>query len=245
MAGLSPTAPALALLLAFLTPPVAPAHAQEVLEPTFEAVDDQEGTDVFEVLKSSVRLLLLEHGTRIALQAKTRRELGGNFWVDYHRAVRMPQQWGDTDSWLINYVGHPVHGAAAGHLWLEHDPGAPLGLGSGRDGYWSSRGRATAWAAVYSLQFEVGPLSEASIGNVGLRPETVGWVDHVVTPVGAFGMLVAEDALDRYVVEWVERKTRNRVVRAAVRLVLNPGRTMANTAAGRLPWHRPDRPIGW
>ena len=39
------------------------------------------------------------------------------------------------------------------------------------------------------------PLSEASIGNVGPNPATNGWVDHVVTPVGAFGLIVAEDAL--------------------------------------------------
>ena len=47
---------------------------------------------------------------------------------------------------------------------------------------------------MYSFQFEFGPLSEASIGNVGLRPNTTGWVDHVITPVGALGFMVAEDA---------------------------------------------------
>jgi hypothetical protein len=47
------------------------------------------------------------------------------------------------------------------------------------------RGRAAAFAAVYSFQFEVGPFSKASIGNVGLHQETTGWVDYVVTPTGA------------------------------------------------------------
>ena len=46
----------------------------------------------------------------------------------------------------------------------------------------AARARATAWAAVYSFQFELGPFSEASIGNVGLRANTAGSVDHVVTP---------------------------------------------------------------
>lgn len=45
------------------------------------------------------------------------------------------------------------------------------------------------------VQFEFGPFSEASIGNVGLRPNTTGWVDHVVTPAGALGIMIAEDAL--------------------------------------------------
>ena len=58
----------------------------------------------------------------------------------------------------------------------------------------------STWAAAYSLQFEFGPLSEASVGNVGMHPETTGWVDRVVTPVGAFGLIVAEDALDRWFV---------------------------------------------
>ena len=57
------------------------------------------------------------------------------------------------------------------------------------------------FSAAYSLQFEIGPLSEASIGNVGMRPETTGWVDHVITPMGAFGLIVVEDALDRYAVK--------------------------------------------
>ena len=73
-----------------------------------------------------------------------------------------------------------------------------------RKEYWASRGRATAWAAVYSVQFEFGPFSEASIGNVGLRPNTTGWVDHVVTPAGALGIMVAEDALDRYLIVRIE-----------------------------------------
>ena len=38
---------------------------------------------------------------------------------------------------------------------------------------------------MYSLQFEFGPFSEAAIGNLGLRTDTSGWVDHVVTPAGA------------------------------------------------------------
>lgn len=47
-------------------------------------------------------------------------------------------------------------------------------------------------------------MSEASLGNVGLRPNTTGWVDHVVTPAGALGFMAAEDALDRYVIVRIE-----------------------------------------
>ena len=108
-----------------------------------------------------------------------------------------------------------------------------------------SRVRAFTWVAAYSVQFEVGPLSEASIGNVGLRPETVGWVDHVVTPIGAVGFMVAEDALDRFVVKWAEGRIHHPLLRMPIRLAANPGRTLANAASGRAPWYRSGRPINW
>lgn len=191
----------------------------------------------------SIRLLFLEHSTRIAFQDKTRRELGGSFLKDYVRSVRFPKTWADGDSWLVNYVGHPIHGAAAGFIWLDHEDGShDPKLGFSRE-YWASRGRATAWAAVYSLQFEFGPFSEASIGNVGLRPGTTGWVDHVITPAGALGFVVAEDAIDRYLIVRIERWTSNRLIRAIARSSLNPSRTMSNTAQGRTPWFRAARPL--
>ena len=206
---------------------------------------DQQGTNVLGAFADSLKLLMIEHGTRLALQEKTRQELQeGKFWPDYRRSVRIPRQWGDTDGGLVNYVGHPIHGAAAGYIWLDHDPAAPPDFRP-TNGYWSSRMRAFAFSASYSLQFEIGPLSEASIGNVGMRPETTGWVDYVITPVGALGLIVAEDALDRYLVQWAERRVKNPLLRIGIRFAANPGRTMANTASGRVPWHRDGRPLNW
>jgi hypothetical protein len=231
------------LLLASFAPP---AFAQQPPPPAdaITASIAREGTDVTGAFADSIKLLMIEHGSRVAFQEKTRRELGGGLWDDYRRSVRVPGQWEDGDAWWVNYLGHPIHGAAAGYIWLDHEPGAPAGVSLDR-AYWASRGRAFAWAAVYSLQFEFGPLSEASIGNVGITPGTSGWVDHVVTPVGAFGLIVAEDALDQFFVRWVESRTSNRFFRAALRLALNPGRTLSNTSSGRVPWHRDDRPLGW
>jgi hypothetical protein len=203
---------------------------------------DHEDTDVLGAVGDSIRLLMIEHGTRIAFQPKTRRELGGPFWSDYRRSIRWPGQWTDTDAWWVNYIGHPIHGAAAGLIWLDHGPDRHVMLGRDSN-YWASRGRAAAFSAAYSLQFEIGPLSEASIGNVGMRPETTGWVDHVVTPTGAFALMVAEDALDRYLVERLETHIGNRAARAALRIALNPSRALANMASNRMPWTRPDRPL--
>lgn len=236
-----PTRTALALLLAFASTPL---YAQsDPLQPSVVTTDDEKGADVLGAFTDSLRLLVIEHGTRIVFQEKTRRELGGNFWVDYSKSVRWPGQWEDTDAWYVNYVGHPIHGAAAGYIWIDHEPGDPVNI-SLDSRYWWSRMKAMAFSASYSLQFEVGPLSEASIGNVGMNPKTTGWVDHVVTPLGAFGFIVAEDALDKYFVRWVERHTNNRIARAALRIGFNPGRALANGASGRTPWYRPGRPLG-
>lgn len=237
-------APLIIVLSSLIGTDATTASAQDVLQPTLTTSDDREGADVLGSFADSLKLLLVEHGWRVAFQEKTRRELGGNFWGDYRRSVRIPNQWEDTDAWWVNYIGHPIHGAAAGYIWLDHEPHAPTEI-SLKSEYWSSRGRAMAWSAAYSLQFEIGPFSEASIGNVGMRPDTTGWVDHVVTPIGAFGLIVAEDALDRFFVKWLEARVRSRVLRATLRLVMNPGRTLSNSASGRAPWARDGRPLTW
>ncbi len=230
------------LLAAIVLVPLTATESAAQDSLTIGSQDDRDGTDVLGTFADSFKLLMIEHAWRIGIQEKTRAELGGKFWLDYHRSVRIPRQWGDTDSAFVNYINHPIHGAAAGYIWLDHEPGAPYTFSPTRR-YWTSRARAMAWSAVYSLQFEIGPLSEASIGNVGMRPETTGWVDHVVTPLGAFGLIVAEDVLDRYVVEWSEQGVTNPVLRMLIRMAANPGRTLSNSASGRAPWHRDGRPI--
>lgn len=109
-----------------------------------------------------------------------------------------------------------------------------------------SRLKATAWSAVHSLQFELGPISEASIGNVGLKPgeksnHPMGYVDLVVTPVLGTAWLVGEDLLDRYVIRRIENKTQNRFVHILARCFLNPSRTLANLLRNQEVWYRDDR----
>ena len=100
-----------------------PAGAQS-LSPTV-TLSDEEGVDVLGAFADSVKLLLIEHTIRIAAQEKTRRELDGPFWSDYRRSLRVPHQWEDSDAWWVNYIGHPIHGASAGYIWLDHDAKAP------------------------------------------------------------------------------------------------------------------------
>ena len=227
-----------ALLIAALVP--AAAGAQELAPPSPQPARESTWKGAFE---DSLRLLLVEHAIRVSFQDKTRRELGGPFFADYQRSIRFPRKWEDGDSWLVNYLGHPVHGAAAARIWLDHSARGREYAKLSKTQYWTSRAIATAWAAGYSLQFEFGPLSEASIGNVGRDPETTGWVDHVVTPAGALAITAAEDAIDKFFIELIERHTRNRFYRITLRVLFNPARTMANLSQFRAPWHRFDRTL--
>jgi len=221
------------------------------LAPAARAADDEplpgevRRADISGALIDSLKLLGIEHAIRIGFQEKTRRELPGPFWTDYRQSVRWPRQWEDTDSWLVNYIGHPLHGAAAGYIWIEHDPRSTRDEFGLSRGYWMTRWRSVAWSAGYSLQFEIGPLSEASIGNVGRDPKTTGWVDYVVTPGGGLAILLAEDALDHFFIKWVEERSTNRVARASIRMLFNPARTFANLAMNRAPWSRDGRSLSW
>ena len=91
--------------------------------------------------------------------------------------------------------------------------------------------------------FPTTAIASSSIGNVGLNPATTGWVDHVVTPAGGMAFIVAEDALDRYLVVRVEHWTRNAVLRRIVRVIFNPSRSLSNITQGRMPWFRAMRPL--
>jgi hypothetical protein len=64
-----------------------------------------------------------------------------------------------------------------------------------------------------------------------------------MTPVGGFGVTLAEDSLDRYVVERHNPPaTGNRIVRAMARAFLNPNRSFANALRAKYPWYRDTRP---
>ena len=76
--------------------------------------------DVKGAIEDSIRFLMIEHAIRIGTQERTREGLKGPFFPDYKRSVSVPAQWGDTDRWFTNYVGHPGQGAATGFIWLNN-----------------------------------------------------------------------------------------------------------------------------
>jgi hypothetical protein len=101
-----------------------------------------------------------------------------------------------------------------------------------------------AWNAAYSTQFELGPISQSSIGNVGLHTSLDGkkrkmaYVDLVVTPTLGTAWLIGEDILDRFVVQRLAGRSNGGVRGNALRMLLNPMRGAANLLRFKLPWYR-------
>jgi hypothetical protein len=54
-------------------------------------------------------------------------------------------------------------------------------------------------------------------------------------------LLIAEDAIDRFLIKRIERATDNFYVKMFSRGLLNPTRTIANLFRFKTPWYR-DRP---
>ena len=199
------------------------------------------GVDWTGLILASSRFLAVEQSFRILTEPGTREGLKGSFIRNYARAVGSLHGWADGDEFYVNYVGHPMQGGVAGFLWAGNDKRYGRAEFGRSPEYWKSRLRGAAFAWAYSMQFEIGSVSEASIGAIQATPPQEGFVDHVITPSLGTGWMIAEDALDNYVIKRVESATPNVWIRLLARTGLNPSRTFANVLRGAAPWHRDTR----
>jgi hypothetical protein len=179
-------------------------------------------------------------------------------WFASYKGYDM-HRWGDGDSFVVNDVGHPLEGAVFARTFLQNSPQSQVAIG--RDSrYWTSRLKATAWAAAWSAQLEIGPISETSFGNQGgltyvpgcgkklscldnpkfYKPPTnnTGWSDFVMTPLVGTAWIMGEDTIDKYLVAPIAVNHRiigGRILRAS----LEPSRSFAAIFAGKFPWDLP------
>ncbi|MGB7554178.1 MAG: hypothetical protein WBM04_07380 [Candidatus Korobacteraceae bacterium] len=200
------------------------------------------GIDWWYLAEGSLAFLTVEHTFRYATEWGTRDAFDTPFWPGYLASAGNLHGWADGDPFLVNYVGHPMQGAVAGFIWQHSDRAyRDVVFGENRR-YWKAKLRGAAFSYLYSVQFEIGLISEASIGHVQAQFPQQGFVDHVITPTVGLGWTLAEDSLDRYVITLFEEHDRNPYLRLLLRSGLNPSRSMANAMNGMVPWHRDNRP---
>ena len=184
-----------------------------------------------------------------------------HYWRDYKQSLSswVHSGWDDGDPALYSYLGHPLQGAMTSYIQIQNDPQGEKLEFSNTKAYWRSRLKATLWNAVYSTQWNIGPLSEMTVEKYGTRARPpwnhdgswpchekncftgVGQVDLVITPVGGLGWVLMEDLLDKHIARRVESATRNRFLVDFTRCALNPIRGGANILHGKRPWYRASR----
>jgi hypothetical protein len=182
-----------------------------------------------------------------------------HYWRDYKQSLStwVHSGWSDGDPNLYGYVGHPIQGALTSYIEIQNNPKSRNLEFENSKAYWLSRLKATLWNAVYSTQWNLGPLSEVTVEKYGTKARSpwnqdgswpctrkpcytgVGQVDIVMTPIGGLGWMVGEDWLDKNVARRVESATRNRFLIDVVRCGFNPARGGANILHGQAPWSRP------
>ena len=196
----------------------------------------EEGFRWHSAIKQSLMFLAIQHGYAFT-QLKTREALKGKFFKDYVKSVKSLHGWADGGRFFTNYIAHPLQGSFTGFIQVQNDPrGIKQRFGTSKS-YWTSRMKAMAWSAANSTQFELGPISQATIGNVG-QTRKLTYIDLVITPTIGTAWLIGEDAMDRYVIRWIERKTNSFFLKIVTRVLLNPTRSCANVLRFKKPWHR-------
>lgn len=179
------------------------------------------------------------HAFNLTTEAGTRDALNGPWFNNYTRSVSELRGWSDSDRFMAPYVGHTIEGSVFGYNERRNDPKYKnVQWGDGRD-YFVSLLRSMAFSAVWHTQWKIGPISEASLGNVMLHASR--FISLADTPTLGTVEMMGEDAADRYLLMGLENRTA-RVLILLARSFLNPGRTWANVMTFQVPWHRETRP---
>lgn len=178
----------------------------------------------------------VQHAYAIIFQEKTQRAImNGPFIKDYFRSIKKIHGWDDGNKFFTNYIAHPMQGAISGFVYLQNHPKHRDQEFSFKKEYWDQRFKAFLWATFWSTNWELGPISQSSLGNVGLYGH-MGFVDLVITPTVGTSLMITEEAIDHYFIKKVENKSFG--IKLLTRMLFNPSRTMANLLRFKEPWYR-------
>lgn len=204
--------------------------------------------------------LVMEQTERIAKESKTRDQLSGPFFHDWINTVSMYRfdRWDDDDKFVTSNLGHPTQGAIVAAIFWQNDDHVRF---SDQDfhsaAYRKALLQAFAFVTFDAVQWKLGPLSEASIGNVGLPahwwdrdckqlnipcvPRT-GMNDLVLNETGGMVMTVGFQWLDKHFQKRIEKRFQSRALIDTTRIFTNPPQSVANIVRFRAPWSRDNRP---
>jgi len=191
--------------------------------------------------RESLFLIGIGHSFDLITEAGTRDAVAYGPWLnDYLHSVSELRGWSDSDRFMAPYASHPIQGSAFGFIARQNDPRyRNVQYGDGRI-YYMSLLHSMAWAAIWHTEWKIGPVSEASIGNVMLHASP-GFICLVDTATLGTVAMFAEDIADRYLVTGLENRTTNRLIIVLARGFLNPGRSTAEAMALHYPWRRENR----
>jgi hypothetical protein len=204
--------------------------------------------------------LAIEHTERILQEGKTRRQLSGRFfhdWTDSVSSFRF-DRWDDNDKFITSYLGHPTQGAVvAAIFWQNNDHVRFADQDFHSPAYRKALLQAFAFVTFDAVQWKLGPVSEARIGNVGLparswdrdckalnircEPRT-GMNDLVLNELGGTAMTIGFQWLDKHLQKRIEERVRSRALIDTTRIFTNPPQVMANIVRFKAPWFRDNRP---
>jgi hypothetical protein len=204
--------------------------------------------------------LAMEQTERIVKESKTRDQLSGPFFQGWLNTVSMYRfdRWDDNDKFVTSYLGHPTQGAIVAAIFWQNDDHVRF---SDQDFHNAAYRKALlqtfAFVTFDAVQWKLGPLSEASIGHVGLPahwwdrdckqlkipcvPRT-GMNDLVLNETGGMVMTIGFQWLDKHVQKRIERRFPSRALIDATRILGNPPQAVANIVRFRRPWYRDNRP---
>lgn len=203
----------------------------------------------------------IEQSERLIQEAKTRDQLNGKFFKEWFSDVAQYRYglWNDGDKFFTSYIGHPLQGAVVeGIFWQNNDRVRFSEQDFHSAAYRKALLQAFAFATLDAVQWKLGPVSEASIGHVGLpahwwndpyycnllheycRPRT-GLNDLVMNEVGGTVLTIGFQWTDKHVQVPIERRFHNRGVIDTTRILSNPQQSLANLLRFRRPWFRDNR----
>jgi hypothetical protein len=203
--------------------------------------------------------IAIEQTERIVKEPKTRDQLSGPFFRDWFSTVSAYHfdNWDDGGKYITSYLAHPTQGAIAEAIfWQNNDHVRFSDQDFHSAAYRHALLEAFAFATVDAVLWKMGPLSESSIGNVGLPVQwwnrdckalhipcvdRTGVSDMVMNEVGGTALTVGFQWLDKHVQKRVEDRVQSRALIDTTRMLSNPPATVANLVRFRRPWYRDNR----